>query len=102
MKKQPKCYIYTRVSTSMQVEGFSLDALRILSSIVKCPICGSGMYGNVNRKKRKDGTLYKDYFYYACKHRTYIDGHHCTYKKQWNEFQKFILERMWFRIWVHK
>ena len=43
------------------------------------------MYGNVNRKKRKDGTLYKDYFYYACKHRTFIDGHHCTYKKQWNE-----------------
>lgn len=25
------------------------------------------MYGNVNRKKRKDGTAYKDYFYYACK-----------------------------------
>lgn len=43
------------------------------------------MYGNVNRKKRKDGTLYKDYFYYACKHRTYVDGHHCTYRKQWGE-----------------
>ena len=26
MKKQQKCYIYTRVSTSMQVEGYSLDA----------------------------------------------------------------------------
>ena len=26
MKKQKKCYIYTRVSTSMQVEGYSLDA----------------------------------------------------------------------------
>ena len=25
MKKQQKCYIYTRVSTSMQVEGYSLD-----------------------------------------------------------------------------
>lgn len=43
------------------------------------------MYGNVNRKKRKDGTFYKDYFYYACKHRTFVDGHHCTYRKQWNE-----------------
>lgn len=63
----------------------SLEHEYILSGIVKCPICGSGMYGNVNRKKRKDGTLYKDYFYYACKHRTFIDGHHCTYKKQWNE-----------------
>ena len=27
MKKQQKCYIYTRVSTSMQVDGYSLDAL---------------------------------------------------------------------------
>ena len=26
MKKQKQCYIYTRVSTSMQVDGYSLDA----------------------------------------------------------------------------
>ena len=26
MKKQQGCYIYTRVSTSMQVDGYSLDA----------------------------------------------------------------------------
>jgi len=26
MKNQLKCYIYTRVSTSMQVDGYSLDA----------------------------------------------------------------------------
>ena len=26
MKKQLKCYIYTRVSTSIQVDGYSLDA----------------------------------------------------------------------------
>ena len=28
MKKQTKCYIYTRVSTSMQADGYSLDAQR--------------------------------------------------------------------------
>lgn len=28
MKKKLKCYIYTRVSTSMQVDGYSLDAQR--------------------------------------------------------------------------
>lgn len=28
MKKPLKCYIYTRVSTSMQVDGYSLDAQR--------------------------------------------------------------------------
>lgn len=26
MKKRTKCYLYTRVSTSMQVDGYSLDA----------------------------------------------------------------------------
>lgn len=57
----------------------SLEHEHILSGIVKCPICGSSMYGNVNRKKRKDGTLYKEYFYYACKHRRMVDGHSCTY-----------------------
>ena len=57
----------------------------ILSGILKCPICGKGMYGNVNRKKKKDGTFYKDYFYYACKHRYYVNGHKCDYRKQWNE-----------------
>ena len=42
-------------------------------------------YGNVNRKKKKDGTLYKDYFYYVCKHRRLVDGHKCGYRKQWSE-----------------
>ena len=28
MKKRTKCYIYPRVSTSMQVDGYSLDAQR--------------------------------------------------------------------------
>ena len=28
MKKQTKCYLYTRVSTAMQVDGYSLDAQR--------------------------------------------------------------------------
>lgn len=53
--------------------------------ILCCPICGAGMYGNVNRKKKKDGSRYKDYFYYTCKHRRSVDGHVCTYKKQWGE-----------------
>jgi hypothetical protein len=67
------------------VKTHSLDHEHILSGIIKCPICGSGMYGNVNRKKHPDGGHYRDYFYYACKHRTYVNGHKCTYRKQWNE-----------------
>lgn len=57
----------------------------ILSSILRCPACGAAMYGNVNRKKKKDGTLYKDYYYYHCKHRTTVNGHKCGYKRQWKQ-----------------
>ena len=67
------------------MKNHSLDHEHILSGIIKCPICGSGMYGNVNRKKHPDGGYYRDYFYYACKHRTFVNGHKCTYRKQWNE-----------------
>ena len=67
------------------IKPHSLDHEHILSGIIKCPICGSGMYGNVNRKKHPDGGYYKDYFYYACKHRTFVNGHKCTYRKQWSE-----------------
>ena len=62
-----------------------MDHANILSGILKCPVCGSGLYGNVNRKKRKDGTYYKSYFYYACKHRLEVDGHKCDYRKQWGQ-----------------
>lgn len=55
------------------VKTHSLDHEHILSGIIKCPICGSGMYGNVNRKKHPDGGYYRDYFYYACKHRTFVN-----------------------------
>lgn len=57
----------------------------ILSSILRCPVCGAAMYGNVNRKKKKDGTLYKDYYYYHCKHRTTVNGHKCGYRRQWKQ-----------------
>ncbi|NYB73780.1 recombinase family protein [Sedimentibacter hydroxybenzoicus DSM 7310] len=64
---------------------YSLDHANILSGILKCPSCGAAMYGNVNRKKKEDGTYYRDYFYYACKHRMRINGHQCDYKKQWGQ-----------------
>lgn len=59
--------------------------IHLLSGIVKCPICGAGMYGNKSVKHKKDGTKYKDFFYYGCKHRTMTRGHKCDYKKQINE-----------------
>lgn len=35
---------------------YNKDRKHLLSSILKCPVCGANMYGNVNRKKNKDGT----------------------------------------------
>ncbi len=59
--------------------------IHLLSGIIKCPVCGAGMYGNKSIKHKKDGTKYKDFFYYGCKHRNMDRGHKCNYKKQINE-----------------
>lgn len=61
------------------------ERTHLLSGIVKCPICGAGMYGNKSIKHKKDGTKYKDFFYYGCKHRSMQRGHKCDYKKQIRE-----------------
>ncbi len=83
--------IWQAAQEKRKITGFkyekkhSLDHANILSGILKCPNCGASMYGNVNRKKKKDGTYYRDYFYYACKHRIKVDGHRCDYRKQWGQ-----------------
>lgn len=61
------------------------EKTHLLSGILKCPVCGAGMYGNKSIKRRKDGTKYNDYFYYGCKHRNATRGHKCDYKKQISE-----------------
>ena len=54
----------------------------LLTGLLKCPECGAPMYHNIARKKKKNGDLYKDYYYYACKHRYGLNGHKCEYNKQ--------------------
>lgn len=63
----------------------SLEHEHILTGLLKCPVCGGNMYGNVNRKKKGDVEYYKDYFYYACKHRLHMDSRRCDYHHQWGE-----------------
>ncbi len=60
------------------------EHVHILTGLIKCPICGAGLYGNKSIK-RKNGKHYKDYFYYSCKHRTMREGHKCTFIKQLHE-----------------
>lgn len=59
----------------------------LLSGIVKCPVCGAGMYGNKSVKKNKDGTRSKEFYYYGCKHRRMVQDKRCNYKKQIQENQ---------------
>lgn len=62
--------------------------IHLLSGLLKCPVCGAGLYGNKSRKKKSDGTTYKTFYYYACKHRiSDVYGHKCTFTKQLNEEQ---------------
>ena len=60
------------------------NRIHLLSGILKCPVCGAGMYGNKSIK-HKNGKHYKDYYFYGCKHRTMDRGHKCTYRKQLHE-----------------
>lgn len=64
----------------------SLDHEHILSGILKCPVCGSGMAGTVRRRKNKKTGEYKDDFYYRCQHRKKIDEEHfCDFKPSLNQ-----------------
>ncbi|MBU5431323.1 recombinase family protein [Intestinimonas sp. MSJ-38] len=75
-----------RQATGVKSEKiYNLEHENILSGILRCPVCGAAMYGNVNRKKKGDGTHYRDYYYYSCKHRTTINGNRCGYRKQWKQ-----------------
>ena len=70
------------------------EHVHLLSGIVKCPVCGAGMYGNKSIKHKADGTKYKDFYYYGCKHRTMIRGHKCDYKKQIREERDNTVARL--------
>jgi len=59
--------------------------VHLLSGVIKCPKCGGPMYGNVTIKRKTDGTLYKNFYYYACKHRKLVNGQKCDFKNQINE-----------------
>ena len=45
----------------------------------------AGKSGNKSIKKRKDGSNYKDFYYYGCKHRNMTRGHKCDYKNRFRE-----------------
>lgn len=70
---------YERVNTGENTKT------HLLTGIVKCPICGADMFGNKSIKYKKDGTKYKDFYYYGCKHRLMNRVNKCTFRKQIRE-----------------
>lgn len=57
----------------------------LLATLIKCPVCGARLYGNTTRKKKPNGEIYKDYHFYACKHRLKVNGQTCTFRTNINE-----------------
>ena len=95
-RERVKVYTYKRVSTTMQIDGYSLDAQKsrikafadyndyeIVREYEDAGKSGKSIEGRI--KHKKDGTKYKDFYYYGCKHRTMTRGHKCAYKKQIRE-----------------
>ena len=85
----------------------------ILTGLIRCPLCGGGMRGTVQRRQNKKTGEYKDTFYYRCHHRKKVDGKICDYKPMLNqkmfnaeveefirymvagdEFRKFVQEKL--------
>ena len=83
--EQAQIKVATQAKKYEKVNRDKREKIHLLSGILKCPVCGAGMYGNKSIKKRKDGSNYKDFYYYGCKHRNMTRGHKCDYKKQVHE-----------------
>ena len=60
------------------VSKYGKDRAHLLTGIIKCPKCGSGMYANRVCWTKKDGT-YKEVMYYACSRNKQSRGRHCDY-----------------------
>lgn len=95
------------------VKTHSLEHEHILTGLIRCPLCGGGMSGTVQRRQNKKTGEYKDTFYYRCHHRKKVDGKICDNKPMLNqkmfnaeveefirymvagdEFRKFVQEKL--------
>lgn len=66
--EQAQIKVASQAKKYEKVNSVKGEKTHLLSGILRCPVCGAGMYGNKSIKRRKDGSLYKDFFYYGCKH----------------------------------
>ena len=88
-KEKIKVYLYTRVSTTMQIDGYSLDAqktkMKAFCDYNEYEIAGEYEDAGKSGKSIEGRVSFKDFYYYGCKHRNMTRGHKCDYKKQVHE-----------------
>lgn len=73
------------ITTELEAKGLGeLFALMLETWVVSFAMTVMGALITIIKHK-KDGTKYKDFYYYGCKHRTMTRGHKCDYRKQINE-----------------
>ena len=93
------------------VKTHSLEHEHILTGLIRCPLCGGGMSGTVQRRQNKKTGEYKDTFYYRCHHRKKVDGKICDYKPMLNqkmfnaeveEFIRYMVAEDEFRSFVQE
>lgn len=64
----------------------NLDRISILSGLVKCPICGSGLVTLKNKHVNKNkGGHYKTIYYYSCRNYRKTSGRICENKHTYNQ-----------------
>lgn len=63
------------------------EYVHVLSGLVRCPVCGRGLVGMINRSKdpKSDAYYDKKLQYYVCRYHTRQRGCACTYSKLLNE-----------------
>ena len=73
---------HKRKDTGFRPEKLEKDHQYILSGLIKCPGCGTSMYGIPSKKRRKDGTPYPISYSYICRNKSQTTGHKCEWKRQ--------------------
>ena len=62
------------------------ERISLLSGLVRCPMCGSGMIHTKNKRiNRNHGGYYKTIHYYACNNSRKSNGRTCSFRHTYNQ-----------------
>ena len=79
-----------QIKVSMFKESYMIpkrdeEHVHLLASLLKCPVCGSSLYGNSHQQKKADGSYYKREYYYRCLGTHNKSGSKCSFKRQFSQ-----------------